>query len=316
MPDRTMPDRRPFAPTFSELLAVQEGVFARWQECIDAPTRHLIRSQVRARRWQLWSPRVVVASNGALTPVQLRWAALLHCGQDAVLCDATAAELGGLRGYESSEVHVSVPRGAHVVAPSGVLLHWRRDRPVDPQPARQPRRDRIRIALVDMTGSTRDPRRACAVLAAGVQQRLVLASALRAEIDRRARARHKQLLLNVLGDIDGGAHALGEINFAQLCRKYGLPPPTRQTIRRDRRGRRRYLDVYWDEWHLVVEIDGAAHMEVEAWWADMSRQNGIVLGANRVLRFPSAVLRIDPAVVMDEVTAGLIQGGWRPGIRP
>ncbi|MCA1825199.1 MAG: endonuclease domain-containing protein, partial [Frankia sp.] len=293
-----------------------DGVFARWQVGVAGPTRHGIRSQVRAQRWQTFGTRVVVTHTGPLSPLQRQWAALLHCGKHAVLCSATAAELGGLRGYESPRVHVSVPAGTHVTPNPEIALHFRRGVPADVQPGREPPRSRICVAVVDMAVSATDVSRACAVLAAGVQQRLLLPVALRDELARRPRVRHRRLLIAVVNDIEGGAHALGEIDFARLCRKYGLPPPSRQRIRKDRYGRRRYLDVFWDDFRLVVEIDGAAHMEVTAWWADMRRQNDIVLGPNRVLRFASLMVRSEADDVMAQVRTALELSGWRPSRDP
>ncbi len=32
---------------------------------------------------------------------------------------------------------------------------------------------------------------------------------------------------------------------------------------------RRWLDAYWEEARLAVEVDGLWHMEAMAWWDDM-----------------------------------------------
>ncbi len=60
---------------------------------------------------------------------------------------------------------------------------------------------------------------------------------------------------------------------------------------------RRWLDAVWEQARLVVEIDGRWHMDVRAWWADMKRDNELIVGGYRVLRFPAFVVRDSPELV-------------------
>jgi hypothetical protein len=122
------------------------------------------------------------------------------------------------------------------------------------------------------------------VLAAGVQQCLVRPDQLDAALGRRPRLRRHALIAATLADIAGWAQALSELDFARLARRYGLPAPDRQVMRLDRDGRRRWLDAYWEEAHLAVEVDGLWHMEATAWWADMRRGNDLMISGLRVLR--------------------------------
>ena len=116
----------------------------------------------------------------------------------------------------------------------------------------------------------------------------------------RCRVRHKQAMRLAVHDIAGGAEALSEIDIAGMCRLFGLVPPDRQVVRRDRDGRRRYLDC---EWHLpdgrvlVLEIDGAHHMRAEHWEADLRRERGIVTSGRRVLRCTANEARHDQAAL-------------------
>lgn len=123
----------------------------------------------------------------------------------------------------------------------------------------------------------------------------------------------RQLLLRVLTDCAGGAHALPERSFRLLLRRNGLPMPDQQVPRLDTDGRRRYLDAAWRRYRLRVEIDGAAHREVRQWWADLERTNALVLldDGYRELRFPAALIESRPARVVAVVEAGLWLGGWR-----
>jgi very-short-patch-repair endonuclease len=82
--------------------------------------------------------------------------------------------------------------------------------------------------------------------------------------------------------------------------------------RTDAAGRRRYLDAYFEEWGVHVEIDGEQHDEAQARWADMRRQNDLWVAGDRVLRFPAWLVRRRPAEVFAQVRAALIAAGWRP----
>jgi very-short-patch-repair endonuclease len=55
----------------------------------------------------------------------------------------------------------------------------------------------------------------------------------------------------------------------------------------------------------VVEIDGALHLAQSRWWEDQLRQNEIVLSGALVLRFPSAVVRHEPALVVAQLRRAL-----------
>src|SRR6201999_296286 len=107
-------------------------------------------------------------------------------------------------------------------------------------------------------------------------------------------------LLTALDDIAQGSQALSDIDFAKLCRRFKLPEPERQAVRREPGGRRRYLDASWrrrDGRLVVVEVDGALHLAPRNWWDDQLRQNELSLADALVLRFPSVVVRTEPALV-------------------
>jgi len=115
---------------------------------------------------------------------------------------------------------------------------------------------------VDAAAWMHTDRGAEAVLAAGVQQRLVRTADLVAVVAGNPRLHRRRIILSTLGDIMGGAEALSEIDFTRLViRAFGLPEPTRQTVRYDSRNRRRWLDAVWEEARIIVEIDGIHHMD-------------------------------------------------------
>jgi hypothetical protein len=249
----------------------------------------------------------VVAHSGPITDEEELWAAILAAGRDAVLGGLTAAGLDGLTGFGSQSIHLVIPAARRVRTNlPGVVVHRSRVLGADDvHPARRPPRTRLARSLLDAAAWSGSDNGARALLAAGVQQRLVRADQLEGALERFPRLRRHALIAGTLADIAGGAQALSELDFAALTRRFGLPSPDRQAMRRDGQGRRRWLDAYWEEARLVVEVDGLWHMEATAWWADMQRENDLTLSDLRVLRFPAFVVRDQPEVVAAQIRRAL-----------
>jgi hypothetical protein len=267
-----------------------------------------IRAQLAAGRWRRWGYAIAL-HNGPLTREQQWVVARAHGGPQALLTGFTAAEAFGLKGWQREQADLLVPLGARLAAGSPVPLRLHRVRDWD----RVRRHGRAPVhraadALLVAAASFSSPRPACGLLAAAVQQRLVSAAALAEELDRASRIRHRRLLRCAVADIAQGAQALSEIDFVRLCRRHGLPLPEQQVIRRERGGRRRYLDATWrrhDGRSVVAEVDGALHLDQRRWWDDQHRQNEIVLSDAIVLRFPSVVVRTQPELVAAQIRRAL-----------
>jgi hypothetical protein len=233
--------------------------------------------------------------------------ALLNCGPRAVLTAFTAAEAYGLRGWERERIHLLGPPGAAAPVTVGLPVRLHRTR----QWQSTPRAGSVHLlpnALVVAAGTVDTPRPACAILAAAVQQRLLPALAIARALETASRVRHRKFLIAAVADIEQGSQALSEIDFYVLCRRFGLPLPERQTVRREPSGKRRYLDATWrraDGRLVVVEVDGALHLAVRRWWDDQLRQNELSLADALVLRFPSVVVRTEPSRVADQLRRAL-----------
>jgi Protein of unknown function (DUF559) len=266
-----------------------------------------VRWRLHSGRWQRPCRGVLVTHSGGISETERLWIAVLGAGPQAVLGGLTAARLDGLTGFDDRATHLLLPACRQVrTSLPGVVVHRSRVLgPDDVHPARLPPRTRLARSLLDAAAWSGSDDRARAVLAAGVQQRLVRPDQLEAALGPRPRLRRHALIAATLADIAGGAQALSELDFARLARRYGLPAPDRQVMRLDRDGRRRWLDAYWEEAHLAVEVDGLWHMEAAAWWADMRRGNDLIISGLRVLRFPAFVVRDQPGVVAAQIRDAL-----------
>jgi very-short-patch-repair endonuclease len=285
-------------------------------------TRDQLRWKVRSGRWQRPARGIIVAQSGPLTDGQVSRVAVLWGGPRSVIGGLSAAWLGGFTGFGDRKpaaerpVFLLVPPGwstRHRVAGIRIVPRYSRTlRAADVHPVREPRRTRIGRSLIDAAQWMGTDRGAMAVLAAGVQQRLVRVGDLAAVAARYQRLRRRRLIVGALDDIAGGAQALSELDFTRkVVRRHRLPEPDRQMARRDQHGRRRWIDVAWDEWKILVEIDGAQHMSALEYWDDMDRGNEFTIEGYRLLRFPAWVVRLHPDVVAARIREALLRAGCR-----
>lgn len=267
-------------------------------------TESEVRSHIHAGRWQRHG-RAIVRHNAQPTRREIQQIALANCGARAVLTAFTALEELGLEGWDREEPHLLVPGGTHVRRVPGVSMRVHYTASWDEQQHIAVRRlHRAAPALCLAAATFRRPRPACGILAAGVQQRLTTPQQLAAAIETQPRLRHHRVLALAIEDIAQGAQALSEIDLGRLCRRFGLPAPTRQVVRVEPNGRRRFLDAEWirrDGRRVVAEIDGALHLAPRRWWDDQLKQNELVISGNLVLRFPSVIVRVEQALVADQL---------------
>lgn len=284
----------------------QCGILTRRQILDAGISARQLRAEHRARRWRVLGSNVIVLHNADLSAAQRTWAAVLFLDKPCALAGLSAAAAAGLRGFEPDRIHVVVAHDTHVRVPVWVKLHEsRRFRPTDIHLSSGPPRTSTARSVIDAAAWSAWPRRACAILCAAVQQRLVTPTTLSRELSRAGQVRHAAVMRDVLGDISGGGHTLAEIDLAPLARRAGLGPPRRQQTRLEPSGRRRYLDAEFDlpdGTVLVVEVDGAGHLDPDTWTDDLDRENEVVIGLSPVLRFASVTIRIAPQRVVDQLT--------------
>ena len=163
-------------------------------------------------------------------------------------------------------------------------------------------------SVIDAAAWSSSDREALSIVAASCQQGRVGPEELRDVLAMFPRIRRRPLIRTLVADIEGGAGALSELDLLALCRRHRLPLPDLQRRRTDASGRLRFIDAYWPEHRLQVEIDGAHHMDVRQWAADMLRQNQIWIEGDRILRFPAWLLRTDPSTVVAQLRAALSAG--------
>jgi very-short-patch-repair endonuclease len=277
-------------------------------------TRAAIRHRLNSGRWESPARGVYVVRPMSDSAQQRRWVAVLAGPAGAVTSGRTALEQHGLRGFETRAIHLLIRHTSHPgAAPNGVVHHLTRNLPAaQVQEWSSPPRTVAARALLDAAQWARSDNEARTIIAATLQQRLVLAAQVHTVLMEMTAIHRRPVIVTALSDAAAGAHSLPEMEFLALCRTGRLPTPTLQHRRKDARGRQWVLDGLFEEYRVHVEIDGSHHMDVRQFWADMQRQNELWVAGERVLRFPSWVVRNRPAEVIATLTAALRAAGW-PG---
>ncbi len=216
--------------------------------------------QVAAGRWARVGRRTFSVRDGPLTGEAQRWRAVWEVGRAIALVDgASALQAAGLTGWAEERVHVSVLH-RHTIRPVDGLAIHKVIRRVDGERAGAGvPRTKPPVAAIRAAHWAVSDRQAATIMAMAVQQWLVTGEQLRAA-QQAVRGRTRRAFIHrVVLDIVDGARSLGELDFAGACRARGLPEPTRQAVRRGPGGRI-YLDVWFEEQRLAIEIDGAGHL--------------------------------------------------------
>lgn len=273
-----------------------------------------VAAEFRAGRWAAHGRQSIAVHTGPLPTEGDWWRALFEVGSRAVLDGATALRAAGMTGYDD-RLHVAVPKSARPRLPHDVIVHeTRRLRPEDIIAAGVPR-TRPAIAAVHGALWARTDRQAAMLLTMAVHQRCCTPQELGEAVLAVRRHRRRQFLRSIALDLLGGVRSLPELDFARMCRRRGLPEPTRQSVR-SRAGGRYVLDAEWKAWRVIVEIDGIQHLDAREAVADAARHNDVGANGSQVLRIPTLGLRVDPDRFLDQVEAALRRGGWDSAIEP
>ena len=269
----------------------QGGVLSLAQLRDVGTTRAQVRAQVAARRWQRVHSLVVATHTGTLSEPAMLWAGVLEGGPQAYLDGASALIAEGLTGFTWDTICVSVPPQARSRSARGLQI--RRTRRHDPAvvvPSGVPRA-RADVAAVHAALWATSDKQAALLLTMSVQQRLTTAERIGRSLLAVRRDARRAFLHATVVDLLDGVRSIGEAEFAAECRRRGLPKPTRQVVRRGKDDRY-YLDVCWEEWGVVVEIDGIQHSWASHVVGDALRHNQVNLGSEVVLRLPLLGLRV------------------------
>ena len=163
------------------------------------------------------------------------------------------------------------------------------------------------VAVVDAMRFARTDKEASFIAVWCLQRQIVNLPDLALEVERTLSIAGTDRVRRVLKLLKPGINAVSELEFDGLCKKYRVPAPTRQSLRRDSEGRARYLDAVWERSNrtLAVEVDGLGHLDYQVRADDMFRDNSMMLSGITTIRIPAQELRRDPQRWMLQIADAL-----------
>jgi very-short-patch-repair endonuclease len=298
-----------------DIIETQAGAITRAQALHCGWSSSAIAHQLAVGRWQRLHHGIYAVFSGPVPRECHRWSAILRAGADAVLSHETAAELIGLC-EPSPSIHVTIPSGRRITSPAGVVLHGSGRAVAIRHPGRTPPQTRAEETVLDLTQSARSLERAVGWLTKACGQRLTTPTRLGAALDLRKKVRWRTELTGALADVADGCHSVLERRYLHdVERAHGLPRGMRQSLRSTPAGRR-YDDVRYDRFGVVVELDGRVAHPDEERWRDLRRDNAATVSGDRVLRYGWSDVSADPCAVAAQVAVVLHQSGWQSPARP
>lgn len=300
----------------ARLARRQGGAVARWQLHRLGLNDNVIASHLSAHRWQRAHIGVFYTFTGLPDVCARRWAALLFCGPGAVLSHETAAEIHRYERRPTLMIHVTIANERKERVPSGIRIHRSR---LMPRKAVRHNGYPVTSAadtVLDLIGQTRRFEtvvewitRACRTGGTDVTEIL-------AAMAKRKRQRHRDFVKAVCLDVADGTHSNLEHAYRNRVEKaHGLPRGRRQAEGVVRDGVI-YRDVEYEEYLLVVELDGRLGHEGVGQHRDAARDNDTTEFGKRSLRYGHAPVMGDPCEVARQVAAVLRQQGWTGELRP
>ncbi len=275
------------------LAGRQHGVVARRQLIAAGLTKRVIDAALAAGRLHLLHRGVYAVGHAVLTR-QARWmAAVLACGDRAVLSHADAAALLGLRPSTAARIHVTVPSTAGRLR-AGVLVVHRSSTLttddttlVDGIPVTGVGRTLIDLAEVVAPRSLERAMEEAEVLRVDWAQ---VVAALDRHPGRRGAARVRaRLAAGTLGTTLTRSEL--EDRVLELCDAHGLPRPAVNA-----RVAGLEVDFWWPAHRLALEADSRRfHDTATAFERDRARDERLVREGIRVIRVTHRRLATDPA---------------------
>lgn len=297
--------------TAGRIAAKQALVVHRRQLYGAGVPRWLVRRELRMGRWQRTGRSTVAVHNGPLDVAARRWVAVLESGPRAALSGVSALQHDGITALTDTDLHVIAPRGVERRRLPGVVRHESRRWREEDILTEGLRRTRPAVSAVFAALWSVTDKQAVFVLVLAVQQRLCTVAQLSEALERVKRHRFRRALWRAVADLADGVRSLGELDVARAMAGRGLPAPTRQVLR-ERPDGTQYLDAEWEEFGLVMEVDGVQHDLPWMRLADTLRDLALVAEGRGVLRIALLAWRLDQDRVLDALEAVFRSRGWLP----
>jgi very-short-patch-repair endonuclease len=252
----------------------QYGVVSRAQLLHAGLTRNEIDHRVAAQRLRCVH-RGVYAVGHSVLRVEGRWmAAVLACGEGAVLSHQTAASVWDLRRVGSGAIHVTVPGDPGRKKRDGIRLH---------RSTTLTASETTRVRGLPVTTPARTIIDLARTLSEDELERIVDEADRRGLVDFRELRSARSASLHAVLRAYAPAPTRSEMErrFLRLCRDHGIPRPETNTLIEGI-----LVDFVWREQRFVVEVDGYRyHRAPRVFETDRAKDVHLTVRGWRVMRF-------------------------------
>jgi hypothetical protein len=259
--------------SLSEQARWQAGVITRKQALDSGISAGAIRWKIKSGVWRQVYWGVYATFTGPLTRDAQLWAAVLFAGPGAQLSHETAAEILRLTDRCSPVIHVAIPADRRVVPPKGVAIHlssyvaagWRFARGVPPHTFAEE-------TIIDLVHAATDRDDVVAYVTGAFARNLTSEVRLRKAIAIRRKLRWRADLDEIVPKAAAGTHSVLEYRYDRdVERAHGLPTASKQAPFVKPDGSRGSRDRCYDEYDLIVELDGQRYHPEERRRLDRDR---------------------------------------------
>jgi Transcriptional regulator, AbiEi antitoxin len=295
----------------SEITTDQHGVFTTGQARAAGLTTKQLRRRVAEGSLERVGAHTLRGSFVEPSMLAELVALVLDCGEGAVVSGPTAAAIHDLDGFTlGPPFHVTIPRGRLVERPPHIL-HTTTELPPEDRtlrhgiPAFSVARTIIDVAKFVRAGTL------TAALDGALRDRLVTEDLLHRRIAQ-IRCRGRYGIPKLFDVIEGseasrGGHSWLERRFLQICARAGLPPPLRQEVITDAKGKMVRVDFRFPGTRVVVEVLGYRwhRGNRQQFSRDAERINALVRRGMWPIQFTYDHVTLEEAWVAAEVRATL-----------
>jgi hypothetical protein len=224
----------------------------------------------------------------------------------------------GLTGDRNPVVQLTVPASRRVRSPKGVAVHyspfdyprWRPQHGV-------PQYTFYAETIIDLVAAADNLDDVVSWVSRGIARNFVREAELRAAAAARPRLRWRGPLNDIIGQVADGSHFPLEFHYDRdVVRAHGLPAAARQAkfIKPD--GSRGFRDRYYEQYGLIVELDGREFHPEERRALDRARDNEAAATVGATLRYGWSDITRTPCETAAQVYRTLRRHGYRGTLRP
>lgn len=309
---------REIPPGLLALARAQADVVSRRQAMANGMSSSAVRSKVANGRWRQIHPGVYLIFTGPIGRDAELWAAVLYAGWGAQLSHETAAELLRLTDTRSALIHLKIPAKRSVHPQEGMVIHrssymehgWRFARGVPPHTL-------VEETVTDLLGTAVYFDDAVGWITRAFQRNLTSEANLRRAVAARKKVRWRDRLDEIIPMAATGTHSPLEYRYDRdVERAHGLPPARKQVPFTKPDGTRGFRDRYYDEYGLVVELDGKQHRDDEHRDGDRRRDNAATATTGATLRYGWGDVTRTRCETAAQVYAALRKRGYTGKLKP